>query len=107
MATDSSSPGLSLCTGHDRRDFCACCQAVPLVMQAPGGLNCGATAKQKGRRRILRDAAGVSCAMVKKSLRDDMLNTALERIGLEPHIHLTRQTLKKPSWECLIGRRAR
>ena len=36
-----------------------------------------------------------------------MLNIALERMGLEPHIHLKRQTLKKPSWECLIDRRAR
>jgi hypothetical protein len=36
-----------------------------------------------------------------------MLNTARERIGLEPHINLKRQTLKKPSWECLLGRRAR
>jgi len=55
--------------------------------------------KQKGRRRIGQ--------MLKRNLSDDMLNTALERMGLEPHIHRKRQTLKKPSWECLIDRRAR
>src|SRR5215467_888989 len=59
--------------------------------------------------------AGASCgiwrAYLVRSLRKacEMIceTGALERIGLEPHIHLKRRTLKKPSWECLIGRRAR
>ena len=36
-----------------------------------------------------------------------MLNMPLERIGVEPHIHLNRQTLKKPSSECDIDNWAR
>src|SRR5262245_30838825 len=43
---------------------------------------------QAKRPQGIRPAAGgVSGTTVKKGFRDDMLNTALERICLEPHIH--------------------
>jgi hypothetical protein len=35
-----------------------------------------------------------------------MPDMPLERISFEPHIHPRRQTLKKPSSECVIARRA-
>jgi hypothetical protein len=36
-----------------------------------------------------RAVAGAILLMVKKILRDDMLNMPLERISVEPHIHLS------------------
>jgi hypothetical protein len=43
--------------------------------------------RSQGACRGLR--AGAILPMVKKSLRDDLLNLPLERISVEPHIHLS------------------
>jgi hypothetical protein len=77
------------------------------VTQVSGAVCPRSEGKQKGRRHVWPAVAGVSCGVVKNSLRHALLNMPLERISVEPHIHLRRQTLKKPSSECVIDRRAR
>ena len=68
----------------------------------------GARSRSQAKKSQARlAAAGAILPMVKKSLRDGMLKMPLERISVEPHIHLSRHTLKKPSSECDIDRRAR